>query len=80
MIKYELEKLCKGVSYMKNKIVRILWWILFVLLMIGTGIGIIWEIYPTIIPDVIFYPMFYAQWVVIPAFIILTFLKERKKK
>ena len=79
MIKLKSEKLSKGVPYMKNKFVRILWWTLFVLLMIGSGIGIVWEIYPTIIPDVIFYPMFYAQWVVIPAFFIITIIKEKRK-
>lgn len=63
---------------MKGKLLQILWWIFFVLLMIGSGIGIVWEIYPTIIPDVIFYPIFYAQWVVIPVFITITIIKEKR--
>lgn len=80
MIKSEYKDKFAREHHMKNKLLQILWWILFVLLMIGGGVGVAWELFPTIIPDSIFYPAFYAQWVIVPAFIILTVLKESENK
>ena len=65
---------------MKDKLLQISWWILFVLLMIGAGLGVVWELFPTIIPDSIFYPTCYAQWVAIPAFVVITIIKEKHNK
>lgn len=80
MIKSEYKNNFAGENHMKDKLLQISWWILFVLLMIGGGVGVVWELFPTFIPDSIFYSIFYTQWIVIPAFLVLTILKEREKQ
>ena len=60
-----------------KKTISILWYLSAILLILFFPLAFICEFFPSIVPDSVFYPFFYAQWPIIASFIITSIFKDK---